>query len=105
MACVLYIYIYRDVDYMVYMFQYDSVHGRFHGDVHKGDNNTLVIGGHSIKVFTEKDPAKIAWGTVDPAIVVVESSGVFTTMDKAGLHLQGGAAKGIISAPSADAPM
>jgi len=92
-----------DLEYMVYMFKYDSVHGRFHGDVHTKDGH-LVINGHNIKVFQERDPANIDWKSAG-AEYVVESTGVFTTIDKASAHLKGGAKKVIISAPSADAPM
>ncbi|KAH9008591.1 glyceraldehyde 3-phosphate dehydrogenase [Lactarius deliciosus] len=92
-----------DLQYMVYMFKYDSVHGRFKGTIEIKDGK-LVIDGHSITVFQERDPANIQWGSVG-ADYVVESSGVFTTIDKASAHLKGGAKKVIISAPSADAPM
>ncbi|KAH9177908.1 glyceraldehyde 3-phosphate dehydrogenase [Lactarius sanguifluus] len=92
-----------DLQYMVYMFKYDSVHGRFKGTVEIKDGK-LVIDGHPITVFQERDPANIQWGSVG-ADYVVESSGVFTTVDKASAHLKGGAKKVIISAPSADAPM
>ena len=85
------------------MFKYDSVHGRFKGTVETRDGK-LIIDGNSITVFNEKDPASIQWGSVG-AYYVVESSGVFTTVDKASAHLKGGAKKVIISAPSADAPM
>ncbi|KAI0027487.1 glyceraldehyde 3-phosphate dehydrogenase [Vararia minispora EC-137] len=91
------------LDYMVYMFKYDSVHGRFKGTVEAKDGK-LIIDGHSITVFNERDPAAIPWGSVG-ALYVVESSGVFTTTEKASAHLKGGAKKVIISAPSADAPM
>jgi glyceraldehyde 3-phosphate dehydrogenase len=94
---------FMDVDYMVYLFTYDSVHGRFKGTVgKKGDK--FVVNGHEISVFTSKDPATIPWGSVN-ADIVVESSGVFTTKDKAGAHLKGGARKVVITAPSEDAPM
>ena len=83
--------------------KYDSTHGRFKGDVSFKDGK-LVINGKSIHVFTERDPASIPWGTAG-ADYVVESTGVFTTIDKASAHLKGGAKKVIISAPSADAPM
>jgi glyceraldehyde 3-phosphate dehydrogenase len=89
--------------FQVYMFKYDSVHGRFKGTVEHKDGK-LVVEGHAITVFNEKDPAAIQWGSAG-ADYVVESSGVFTTIDKASAHLKGGAKKVIISAPSADAPM
>jgi glyceraldehyde 3-phosphate dehydrogenase len=85
------------------MFKYDSTHGRFKGTVEIKDGK-LVIDGKSISVFNERDPAAIPWGSVG-ADYVVESTGVFTTKEKAGAHLKGGAKKVIISAPSADAPM
>jgi len=92
-----------DSDYLVYMFKYDSTHGRFKGDVSFEDGK-LVINGQKINVYAERDPASIPWGTAG-ADYVVESTGVFTTTDKASAHLKGGAKKVIISAPSADAPM
>ncbi|KZV95760.1 glyceraldehyde 3-phosphate dehydrogenase, partial [Exidia glandulosa HHB12029] len=92
-----------DLQYMVYMFKYDSVHGRFKGKVETKDGK-LWIEGKPIEVFAEKDPAQIPWGKVN-ADYVVESTGVFTTIDKASAHLKGGAKKVVISAPSADAPM
>merc|ERR1719283_385676 len=88
---------------MVYMFKYDSTHGRFQGDVSQADGK-LVINGKSISVFSERNPAQIPWGSAG-ADYVVESTGVFTTIEKASAHLAGGAKKVIISAPSADAPM
>jgi glyceraldehyde 3-phosphate dehydrogenase len=92
-----------DVDYMVYLFKYDSTHGRFKGDVHAKDGK-LVIDGHAINVYAEKEPSKIPWGR-DGADYVIESTGVFLTVDKCKAHIQGGAKKVIITAPSADAPM
>ncbi|KAF9034471.1 glyceraldehyde-3-phosphate dehydrogenase [Hymenopellis radicata] len=92
-----------DLDYMVYMFKYDSVHGRYKGDVHT-KNGKLFIDGKEIAVYGERDPSAIPWGSVG-AEYIVESTGVFTTVDKASAHLKGGAKKVIISAPSADAPM
>jgi glyceraldehyde 3-phosphate dehydrogenase len=91
------------LDYMVYMFKYDSTHGRFKGEV-SVDGDKLKINGKSIAVFGERDPNAIQWGSVG-AEYVVESTGVFTTTEKAGAHFTGGAKKVIISAPSADAPM
>lgn len=92
-----------DLDYMVYMFKYDSTHGRFKGEV-KAENGKLVVNGHAISVFAERDAASIPWSSAG-AEYIVESTGVFTTTDKASAHLKGGAQKVIISAPSADAPM
>jgi len=91
------------LDYMVYMFKYDSTHGRYKGEV-KEENGELVVNGQHIKVFSERDPKNIPWGAAG-AEYVVESTGVFTTLDKAQAHIDGGAKKVIISAPSADAPM
>jgi len=92
-----------DLDYMIYMFKYDSVHGIFKGTVDK-DGDDLVINGNKIKVYACRDPTEIPWGAAG-ADVVVESTGVFTTTEKASAHIKGGAKKVIISAPSADAPM
>ena len=92
-----------DLEYMVYMLKYDSVHGRFNGEVSvKGDK--LVVNGKEITVFQCMNPEDIAWGEAG-AEYVVESTGVFTTIDKASAHFKGGAKKVVISAPSADAPM
>lgn len=92
-----------NLDYMVYMFKYDSTHGRFKGEV-KAEGGFLVINGQKITVFQERDPKNIAWAKAG-AEYIVESTGVFTTIDKASAHFDGGAKKVIISAPSADAPM
>jgi len=91
------------LDYMVYMFKYDSTHGRFKGTV-KAEGGQLVVNDLKIQVFSERDPKAIPWGKAG-AEYVVESTGVFTTIEKASYHLEGGAKKIIISAPSADAPM
>ena len=91
------------LDYMVYMFKYDSTHGQFKGEV-KEDGKFLYVNGNKITVFNERDPASINWASAG-AEYVVESTGVFTTTEKALAHTKGGAKKVVISAPSADAPM
>jgi glyceraldehyde 3-phosphate dehydrogenase len=85
------------------MLKYDSTHGRFKGTVETYDQG-LIVNGKKIRFFAERDPAQIPWGQAEAAYVV-ESTGVFTTTEKASAHLKGGAKKVIISAPSADAPM
>ena len=90
-------------DYMAYMTKYDTVHGRFNGTIEEKDGN-LVVNGNEIKVYNEMDPHNIPWGDLGVEYVL-ECSGVFTTMEKAGAHLDAGAKKVIISAPSKDAPM
>ena len=90
-------------DYMAYMVKYDTVHGRFEGTV-EGKDNELVVNGKSIKVFNEMEPKNIPWGELGVEYVL-ECSGVFTTMEKAQAHIDAGAKKVIISAPSKDAPM
>lgn len=92
-----------DLEYMVYMFKYDSTHGRYKGNVSQ-EGGKLVVDGHKISVHQCREPKEIPWGA-DGAEYVVESTGCFTSIDKAGLHLQGGAKKVIVSAPSPDAPM
>lgn len=91
------------LEYMVYLFKFDSTHGRFKGTV-SAEGGFLVVNGQKITVFSERDPKDIKWASAG-AEYVVESTGVFTTIDKASAHLAGGAKKVIISAPSADAPM
>lgn len=93
-----------DPEYMVYMFKYDSTHGRYKGGEVSCDGKNLIVGNQKIQVFQEMDASKIPWGAAG-AEYVVESTGVFTTTDKAKVHFVGGAKKVIISAPSADAPM
>ncbi len=90
-------------DYMAYMTKYDTVHGRFQGTVEEKDGN-LVVNGKEIKVYNEMDPHNIPWGEIGVEYVL-ECSGVFTTMEKAQAHIDAGAKKVIISAPSKDAPM
>ena len=87
-------------DYLAYMLRYDSVHGRFRGEVEvRGDR--LVVNGRSIRLTAEKDPAALRWGEVG-AEVVIESTGIFLTKDGAQKHLDAGARKVIMSAPSKD---
>lgn len=92
-----------DLEYMKYMFKFDSTHGRFKGSVETKEGK-LIVEGKPIIVFSQKDPAAIPWASAG-AEYIVESTGVFTTTEKAAAHLKGGAKKVIISAPSADAPM
>ena len=89
-----------DVDYMVYMAKYDTMHGHFEGDI-KAENGKLVVNGKKIEVFAEKDPTNIPWGKVDVEYVV-ESTGVFCTTEKASAHIKAGAKKVVISAPAKD---
>ncbi len=92
-----------DVEYMKYMLTYDSIHGKLNADVKVEDGN-LVINGKTVKVYNFKDPNEIPWAK-SGVEYVVESSGVFTTTEKASAHFTGGAKKVIISAPSKDAKM
>lgn len=85
------------------MLRYDSAHGLFKGTI-EVDGKDLVVNGKKIRFYMEKDPASIPWNETG-AEYIVESTGVFTTKDKAAAHLKGGAKKVVISAPSADAPM
>ncbi|MEJ8835654.1 type I glyceraldehyde-3-phosphate dehydrogenase [Ramlibacter sp. AN1133] len=87
-------------DYLAYMLQYDSVHGRFKGTV-AVDGHTLIVNGKKIRLTAEKDPANLKWGEVG-ADVVIESTGIFLTADGAQKHIQAGAKKVIMSAPSKD---
>jgi len=96
---------FMDLEYMVYMLKYDSVHKRFDGTIsmkQEGGKEFLVVNGTEICIFHEKDPASIPWGTAG-ANYVCESTGVFTAQEKAELHIKGGAKKVIISAPPKDA--
>ena len=92
-----------DVEYMKYMLTYDTIHGKLNADVKVVDGD-LVINGKTVKVYNFKDPNEIPWRDTG-AEYIVESSGVFTTTEKASAHFTGGAKKVIISAPSKDAPM
>ncbi|MBQ1761352.1 MAG: type I glyceraldehyde-3-phosphate dehydrogenase, partial [Aquincola sp.] len=88
-------------DYLAYMLKYDSVHGRFKGDV-AVDGNTLIVNGKKIRLTAVKNPAELKWDEVG-ADVVVESTGLFLTKETAEAHLKAGAKKVILSAPSKDA--
>jgi glyceraldehyde 3-phosphate dehydrogenase len=90
-----------DADYLAYMLKYDSVHGHFNHDI-KVEDNYLIVDGNKIQVFAEKDPANITWGALG-VDVVVESTGFFLTSELAQAHLNAGAKKVILSAPSKDA--
>ena len=90
-----------DADYLAYMLKYDSVHGRFDGTV-AVENGALIVNGNKIRLTAEMDPANLKWNEVD-ADVVVESTGFFLTDETARKHIQAGAKKVIMSAPSKDA--
>ena len=92
-----------DLDYMVYMLKYDSTHGRFDGEVSARDGK-LIVNGRAIHVYAEKDPSNIPWSE-SGALYVIDSTGVFKSIEKASAHLKGGARKVVVSAPSEDAPM
>ena len=89
-----------DPDYLAYMLKYDSVHGKFEGDI-AVEGSTLVVNGKKIRLTAEKDPANLKWNEVG-ADVVVESTGLFLTKETAENHIKAGAKKVIMSAPSKD---
>ncbi|OYX15752.1 MAG: type I glyceraldehyde-3-phosphate dehydrogenase [Algoriphagus sp. 32-45-6] len=89
-----------DVDYMAYMLKYDSTHGQFKGTVEVKDGN-LVVNGNSIRVTAEKNPANLKWGEIG-ADYIIESTGIFLTKESAQAHIDAGAKKVIMSAPSKD---
>lgn len=91
----------KELSYLKYLLEYDSVHGRFPGTVEQCDGG-IKVDGHFVKVFHETDPTKIAWGSVG-ADYVCESTGVFLTQEKGDLHIKGGAKKVVLSAPPKDA--
>jgi len=92
-----------EVDYLAYLLEYDSVHGKFDGTIAVKDGK-LVVNGHEIRVTAERNPEDLKWDEVG-AEYIIESTGFFTAKEKAALHIKGGAKKVIISAPSPDAPM
>ena len=87
-------------EYLAYMLEYDSVHGRFHGEI-AVEGNTLIVNGQRIRLTQERDPAALAWNAIG-ADVVIEATGLFLDKDSAGKHLAAGASKVILSAPSKD---
>jgi len=89
-----------DVDYLAYMLKYDSVHGEFDGDVEVKDGK-LIVNGNAIRITAERDPANLKWDEV-AADFVIESTGFFLTEETAGKHLEAGAKKVVLSAPSKD---
>ncbi|WP_432671060.1 type I glyceraldehyde-3-phosphate dehydrogenase [Flavobacterium sp. SM2513] len=92
-----------DVDHLAYLLKYDSVHGRFNGTVDV-KNGKLFVNDKEIRVTAERNPANLKWDEVQ-AEVVADCTGIFTTLESAKAHIDGGAKKVVISAPSADAPM
>ena len=92
-----------DVEHLAYLLKYDSVHGRFDGDVEVKDGN-LVVNGNTVRITAERDPKALKWDAVG-ADVVAECTGIFTTLETAQYHIDAGAKKVVISAPSKDAPM
>tara|TARA_A200000159_G_C7303205_1_gene331127 strand:+ start:438 stop:1436 length:999 start_codon:yes stop_codon:yes gene_type:complete len=92
-----------DINHLAYLLKYDSVHGKYDGTVEVKGNN-LIVDGKSVRISAERNPVDIGWGDFDTD-VVAECTGIFTTLEKAQLHIDGGSKKVVISAPSADAPM
>ncbi|MEK9751337.1 MAG: type I glyceraldehyde-3-phosphate dehydrogenase [Flavobacteriaceae bacterium] len=92
-----------DIDHLAYLLKYDSVHGNFDGTV-EIQGETLIVNGNPVRITAEKDPKTLKWDKVG-ATIVAECTGIFTTKDMAQSHIDGGAKKVVISAPSADAPM
>ncbi|MFS4448817.1 type I glyceraldehyde-3-phosphate dehydrogenase [Maribacter sp. 2307UL18-2] len=92
-----------DVEHLAYLLKYDSVHGKFDGTVDVQDGN-LIVNGKTVRITAERDPKNIAWDAVG-AEIVAECTGIFTTLETAQYHIDGGAKKVVISAPSKDAPM
>ncbi len=89
-----------DADYLAYMLKYDSVHGKFKGDV-SDDNGNLLVNGNTIRLTSERDPSNLAWGDID-VDVVLECTGFFLTEEACQKHLDAGAKKVVMSAPCKD---
>ncbi|MDM1062604.1 type I glyceraldehyde-3-phosphate dehydrogenase [Empedobacter falsenii] len=89
-----------DVDYLAYMLKYDSVHGKFNGEV-KVENGNLIVNGQAIRVTAERDPANLKWDEVG-ADIVIEATGLFLTKETAGKHIEAGAKKVVLTGPSKD---
>ena len=92
-----------DVEHLAYLLKYDSVHGKFDGTVEVKDGH-LVVNGKTVRITAERDPKNLKWDEVG-AEIVAECTGIFTTLETAQYHIDGGAKKVVISAPSKDAPM
>ena len=92
-----------DSNHLAYLLKYDSVHGTYNGDI-KVEENKLIVDGKKIQLFSEMNPEKIQWNSFETDIIA-ECTGIFTNLEKAGLHIKAGAKKVVISAPSPDAPM
>jgi glyceraldehyde 3-phosphate dehydrogenase len=92
-----------DVEHLAYLLEYDSVHGKFNGTVEVKDGN-LVVNGKTVRITAERDPKNLKWDEVG-ADIVAECTGIFTTLETAQYHIDGGAKKVVISAPSSNAPM
>ncbi|MCK0189791.1 type I glyceraldehyde-3-phosphate dehydrogenase [Arenibacter sp. F20364] len=92
-----------DVEHLAYLLEYDSVHGKFNGTVEVKDGD-LVVNGKTVRITAERDPKNLKWDEVG-ADIVAECTGIFTTLETAQFHIDGGAKKVVISAPSSNAPM
>lgn len=90
-------------DYAAYMFKYDSTHGRFNGEV-SHDKDHIILNGKKVAVFNEKDPSALPWGKLG-VDVAIDSTGIFKEVDSANKHIEAGAKKVVITAPSGSAPM
>lgn len=92
-----------EVEHLAYLLKYDSVHGKFPGEI-TTKNGNLIVNGKEIRISAEKDPTQLKWDAIDTE-VVIDCTGIFKTKESAGQHITAGAKKVVISAPSKDAPM